>query len=232
MSTGFTRSPKLLKGALVKLEEGFLGPIPNVIVFQYNPENLARQFSSSSKGKEEKKDEKAATTTTEPFDPEESFSIKLELDATDALESPEKNPVAAISGVADRIAAIEMLLYPAGKLPGIPTNLPGQNPEPVPKNKVPIVLFIWGPGRVIPVRITSLSIDEQAFSPTLFPIRATATLGLKVLKLESFQPKQGNRTLAEDLAYIAYNYSKEVKETLARLNLLNSGESILAMLPF
>jgi hypothetical protein len=33
MPSGFTRSPKLLKGALVKLSEEFLGPVPNVVVF-------------------------------------------------------------------------------------------------------------------------------------------------------------------------------------------------------
>jgi hypothetical protein len=33
MQTGFSRSPKLLKGALVRLGEGFIGPLPNVIVF-------------------------------------------------------------------------------------------------------------------------------------------------------------------------------------------------------
>lgn len=35
MPTGFSRSPKLLKGALVMLEEGFLKPIANGIVFQF-----------------------------------------------------------------------------------------------------------------------------------------------------------------------------------------------------
>ena len=41
MANGYTRSPKLLKGALVKLSEEFLGPIPNIIVFQYNPKKIS-----------------------------------------------------------------------------------------------------------------------------------------------------------------------------------------------
>jgi urease gamma subunit len=41
-----------------------------------------------------------------------------------------------------------------------------------------------------------------------------------------------NRTLSEDVAVISYKYTKGLKEGLARANLMNSAESILAMLPF
>ena len=233
MPTGYSRSPKLLKGALVKLGEGFLGPIPNVIVFQYNPEKLNRQFTSASTAQHSGVDAGSANTA-EPFDPQESFTVTLELDATDALEDPGSHPVAAVSGIADRIAALEMMVYPvaSGDLINGLTNAIGLTSETVPRNHVPVILFIWGPGRIQPVRITSFSVDEQAFSPTLFPIRATVTLGLKVLKLESFPALAANRTLSEDLAVISYKYTKGLKEILARANLANSAESILAMLPF
>jgi hypothetical protein len=233
MPSDSTLTPKLLKGALVKLGEGFLGPIPNVIVFQYNPENLSRQFSSSVVSKGTQVDAEAETTD-EPFDPQESFNITLELDATDALEHPETHPVAAVSGVADRIAALEMLVYPVAAddvISGL-TSAIGLSQEAVPKNKVPVLLFIWGPGRILPVRITNLSIEEQSFSPTLFPIHAKVTLGMKVLKLESFASESKDRTLSEDLAVMSYKYTKGLKEGLARANLANSAESILAMLPF
>jgi len=39
---GYSRSPKLIKGALVQFSAPMLVPIPNVIVFQYNPESLSR----------------------------------------------------------------------------------------------------------------------------------------------------------------------------------------------
>ena len=38
----FPRSPWLLKGALVAYDQPILGPLPNKIVFQYNPEQLTR----------------------------------------------------------------------------------------------------------------------------------------------------------------------------------------------
>jgi hypothetical protein len=235
----FPRSPKLLKGALVRLGEGFLGPIPNIIVFQYNPEKFSRQFKFSENAKVESNDKDpakktGAASTAEPFDPVESFNLTLELDAADALEDPEGHPIEAITGIADRIAAIEMLTYPMAKDPTAPP--PAQQPggsSPVPKNKVPVVLFIWGPGRILPVRITSISIEEQAFSPTLFPIRATVNLGLTVLNENSFIETSGsNLTVSEKLAVGAYKYTKGLKEGLARANLLNSGASLLGMLPF
>jgi hypothetical protein len=233
MPTGFTHCPKLVKGAIVKLGEGFLGPIPNIIVFQYNPENLSRQFTSSVVLKGTQMDAEAETTD-EPFDPRESFNITLELDATDALEHPETHPVAAVYGVADRIAALEMLLYPvvADDVISGQTSAIGPSQEAVPKNKVPVLLFIWGPGRILPVRISSFSIEEQSFSPTLFPIQAKVSLGLKVLKLESFASKSKDRTLSEDLAVMSYMYTKGLREGLALANLANGAESILAMLPF
>ena len=232
MPSSLSSSPKLLKGALVKLGEGFLGPIPNIIVFQYNPEKLSRQFTSHGATNPGSGDTDAPTTS-EPFDPEETFSVTLEMDAADALETPEAHPVAAISGVADRIAALEMLVYPASdSVIGQVLSSLGLGGDPVPRNSVPVLLFIWGPGRILPVRITSLSIDEQAYSPTLFPIQATVTLGLKVMKLESFPSNSSDRTLAEDVAVFCYKYTKGLKEALAIANLANSAESILAMLPF
>jgi hypothetical protein len=233
MPTGFSRSPKLLKGALVMLGEGFLGPIPNIIVFQYNPEKLTRSFTTGTE-KVKSEQDNGAVKTDEPFDPAESFNVTIEMDAADALEAPESHPIAAVFGVADRIAALEMLLYPTSSEAAVIqlSSLPGSNKEPVPKKKVPVLLFIWGPGRIVPVRITSFQVDEQAFSPSLYPIRASATLGLKVLKLESFPDDTKKRTLAEDIAVAAYKFTKGQKEVLARMNLINSADSILAMLPF
>src|SRR3954454_16810064 len=95
MPTGFSRSPKLLKGALVEFSERFLGPIPNVIVFQYNPESMTRSlevWQQNSGG--ESSASNNASITAQPFDPLESFTLNLELDAADDLENPESRPIA------------------------------------------------------------------------------------------------------------------------------------------
>jgi hypothetical protein len=240
-----------MKGALVALSEPFLGPVPNVIVFQYNPETLTRNLNPWAvpevPGKEatETEKEKYAKALVQPFDPEESFNLVLELDATDALEHPETHPVAFVSGVADRLAAIEMLMYPPGDsllgsilggLGGLVGSLGGAL-DVLPRTQVPVVLLIWGPGRIVPVRLTSYSVEEQAFSPVLYPIRARVTVGLRVVPPEALgtadpeDPEKRKYTTTEKIAVWAYKFTRGQKEVLARANLANTVESIVGMLP-
>ena len=65
------------------------------------------------------------------------------------------------------------------------------------------MLFIWGPGRVLPVRVTSFSVDEQEFLPTLYPIRATVWCSCTVLTEDSFK-KLGRKLSMKELAIKAY----------------------------
>jgi hypothetical protein len=239
MANGYSKSPKLLKGALVELSEPFLGPVPNIIVFQYNPETMIREMKPWSPGAGSggagsgEQGQCSEESTAQPNDPCEKFTLTLELDATDALEEPESHPVAVISGVADRIAAIEMLLYPTSN--GLVSKLFGSLGgllDAVPRSEVPIVLFVWGPGRILPVRLTGFRVEEQAYSPTLYPIRASISVGLLVLTADSIRGVKKKLTATEQLAVTAYEFTKNQKELLARANLANSVESILGMLPF
>lgn len=238
MADGYSRTPKLLKGALVELAEPFLGPIPNIVIFQYNPETISRSLKiwQTTQQSDPKSDSGAQNPEVHnrnvPFDPEESFDLTLELDATDALESPDTHPVAVLAGVADRIAALEMLIYPmddAGSvLGGVLATLGGAIDLPK-RGKSKIVLFIWGPGRIVPVRLTKLTIEEQQFSPLLYPLRAKVSLGLTVLTPKAFD---GDSGLAAEIAVGAAEFTRAQKELLAVANLANSVESILGMLPF
>ena len=173
--------------------------------------------------------------------------MTLELDATDDLEVGD--PVAVVTGVADRIAALEMLLYPqeesllGGLLGSITASVSvsaggvslggsaGGAVDTVPKGTVPVLMFVWGPGRIVPVRLTSFSVEEQAFSPLLYPIRAKVSVGLKILTPSDFS-KEDKRKFSEDLAVGAFNFTRKQKQVLAAANLANSVESILGMLPF
>jgi hypothetical protein len=126
-----------------------------------------------------------------------------------------------------------MLLYPMGdSVLGDAFASVFGTVDAVPRASVPIVLFVWGPGRIVPVRLTSFSVDEQAFNPLLYPIRARVTVGLKVLTAAAFEKPGKELTAAEELAVNAYKWTRGQKEVLARLNLLNSAESILGMLSF
>lgn len=256
MGTGYSRTPVLLKGALIRFDAPLLIPIPNIIIFQYNPETLSRSLvphaphaegaaaGDGASGGQSSNPVTAAAQRAQPYDPQESFSLRLYLDAADALETPESHPVAFISGVADRLAALEMLLYPvtegvqllgsiSASLGGASISMGGAAGSEVPQRNVPVTLFIWGPGRIVPVRLTSFSVEEQAFSPTLYPIRATVTIGLTVLTPSAFQISESyTPTAPEEFAIGAYKFTMIQKQVLATANLANSVESIINMLPF
>jgi hypothetical protein len=246
MATGYSRSPKLLKGAIIQFRAPLFVPIPNLIVFQYNPESMSRTLTpwAPPSGEIKKEDmEKVVNNLAQPYDPEETMNLALELDAADALEFPESHPVAFVSGVADRIAALEMLMYPPGgsalgnllggtlSISSSGISLGGAvGVQAVPQRfQVPIVLFFWGPGRILPVRIKSFSVDEQAYSPTLYPLRAKVSLGLQVINPDLIA---NDDSAAFRTAKFCYKFTQVQKEALALANVANSVESNRDMLPF
>jgi len=258
--TGYSRSPKLLKGALIQFSAPMLIPIPNIIIFQYNPETMTRQltpwlpaqkeltYNDDGTIKESKLSGAQLNQLSQPFDPQETFSLALELDAADALEEPGSHPIAVIAGVADRVSAMELLCYPPGPgalggLLNVSVNVSigaggisasvGAAADVVPRRDVPIVLFFWGPGRIVPVRITSFSVDEQQYSPLLYPVRAKVTIGLKVLDETHLLNIAGDtsQTAIVEIAKACYKFTQAQKEALAMANLANSVESIIGMLP-
>jgi hypothetical protein len=242
--SSYPGSPKLIKGALIEFSERFLGPIPNVIVFQYNPESMTRTLEvwspagSAGTSGNDVSGTYNASQTSQPHDPPETFTLVLELNATDDLEQPELHPVAFVSGVASRIAAMELLLYPqdGSLIPGLQQAVntalssAGGGVKPAARGTVPVVMFVWGPGRMIPVRLTSFSIEEQAYSPQLYPIRAKVNIGLRVMAPKDFSACKLKPS--EELAIALFKYTRKQKEILAASNLANDVESILSMLPF
>ena len=248
MGSGYSRNPKLLKGALIQFSAPLLVPIPNLIIFQYNPESISRKltpWSPPSKEDREHPDEKLLKQLKQPYDPEESFTLQLEFDATDSLETPEEHPIEFVTGVADRLAAMEMLLYPPTQsalsaLLNVDINVSvsssgisasaTKHVDTIPPLSVPVVLFFWGPGRIVPVRIESFSVDEQAFLPTLYPMRAKVTLGMKILDKTAFDPN--DNSVPVKIAKACYDATRVQKEALALANVANSVESIMGMLPF
>jgi hypothetical protein len=236
--------------------------VPNIIVFQYNPETMSRTLTPFQPlelpkiqlrpGEQLGENEafqaymEKRESLAQPYDPDENFSLTLELDATDALETPDRHPVAVLTGVADRLAAIEMLAYPPGD--SVAGNLLGAASASlsggisfggagalgaVERKEAPVVLFFWGPGRIVPVRLKTLSIEEQQYSPTLYPLRAKVSIGMRVLDLDDLVMLDGNPATGPivEIAKGCYTFTRAQKEALATANLLNSAESILGMLP-
>ena len=52
--------------------------------------------------------------------------------------------------------------------------------------EAPLSLFVWSRHRIIPVRVTQLTIAEEAFDPNLNPIRAKVSIAMRSLSIDDF----------------------------------------------
>lgn len=152
--TTFPRSPRLFKGALVSLEA--TQPLSNVIVFQYNPETMSRQLQVQG-GSDGERSEAMRLKSA----PVETITLQVDVDATDQLERGDGT--AAAFGVYPQLSALESLIYPKSSLVVASSALLAAGTLEMIAPASPLTLFVWGPKRVLPVRITSFSITEEAY---------------------------------------------------------------------
>jgi hypothetical protein len=198
MTTTFPNTPRVLKGALVGLDP--LQPVPKVIVFQYNPDTLTRTLKPRSAGGEGARAEAQRLAGA----PEETIKVDVEIDATDQLEKVDG--VATALGIYPQLSALETLVYPPSRLVIANTALLAAGTIEIVPPTAPLTLFIWGVQRILPVRITEFSITEEAHDPALNPIRAKASLGLRVLSY--------NDLSVTDPAYYMFLAHQVVKEAM------------------
>jgi hypothetical protein len=229
MPGGFKNKPKILRGAFV--EYGFSLP-PLFVVFQFNPVQLSRNrsLSYSVPGWRQEIQREiareyegvASWVSLRDFHGEyedltdlrddqqvsvrpESISFEIRMDATDKLN--EGDAITEQFGIAPQLATMELMVHPKedigaalGSLLGSSDGFSftrGENP--------PMILFIWGRKRVLPVNINSMNITETEFSTDLNPIRATVSVSLTVIEGPN----------------MPYTYSKAMKEAMSVLNLAN-----------
>lgn len=226
--TGLRRSPQIQKGALVQIISALGGIEHKIIPFQYNPEKLSHTLTPWNPFEVDQTQRGAPSPNVQPFDPKESFTLTLEVDATDDLE--DNNPAAVESGIAGRLAALKKLTLPSeGGNGELIQNAQATASEYATRPTVPVLLFVWGPGRILPVRITSFSVEETLFSPDLFPIQATVSLGLEVLTPDVF--KCHPDTPAKQ-AIAAYEFTKQKENERAETHINNNVDEIRALLSF
>ena len=177
--TTFPGSPNLTKGAIIGID--LTNPLASVIIFQYNPKSLTRALTAQTSG-----DNSAPTEALRlSGPPRETITIsELEIDATDQLEDAQA--VAVSMGIYPQLSALEMLLYPKSAVVIANTALMAAGTIEVIQPDAPLVLFIWGVKRVLPVRLTSFSITEEAYDTSLNPIRAMVNLSMQVLNYSDF----------------------------------------------
>ncbi len=208
------RSPRFLKGAIVGVD--LTNPLASVITFQYNPDTLTRtltaQTPTGSRGS-------SATNRTEPMrlagPPAESIKLDIEIDASDRLEAAESTAVEM--GVYPQLSALEMLIYPKSLVVVANTVLAALGTTAVIAPEAPMTLFIWGPKRVLPVRLIGFSITEEAYDVNLNPIRAKASLDLRVLSYNDLKLSHPGYWL-----FLAHQVVKETMATIGSAGNLSS----------
>ncbi len=166
-------------------------PISKVVKFQYNPLSLSRSFQpskTSTAGQGETAPSEAFGISNPPV---ETFSVEIELDATDGLEFPEKNPNTVKMGINPELAALESLLYPSSSHIASNSVLASLGFIEIIPPEGPSIFLIWGPNRMLPVSLTALTINEEAYDSNLNPIRAKVTISLKVLNYAELPKNHG-----------------------------------------
>lgn len=171
-------SPRLVKGGVVRLDPAS-GRVLRVISLQYNPETLTRTLQVKGAGNEAG-DRSEVLRLKGP--PVETYKLDAELDATDALARGD--PGARARGIHAELAALELLIYPTTAQLLRLDQQAGAGILEVAPMEAPLTLFVWSQHRIVPVRITELSVVEDAFDPSLNPIRAKVSLGMRVLSVD------------------------------------------------
>jgi hypothetical protein len=205
MST-YPMGPRLLKGAIVGID--LTNPLASVIMFQYNPESLTRTLQAQGMGGEPGGRDEVMRLKGAPI---ETIKVDVEIDATDQLESGDS--IALTMGIYPQLSQLEMLIYPKSALVIANTALLAAGTIEIIPPMAPFTLFIWGLKRVLPVRLTDFSITEEAHDDQLNPLRAKASLGLRVLSYNDLSITNPGYHL-----FLTHQIVKETMATIASVN--------------
>jgi len=218
----------LLRGALIEYASDFFGPLPNLVIFQFNPDTLSRNISIPERptGATSRETSQAGNI------PVERITLTAHFSAADKLNTG--NIIAQELGIGPQLAALEKMVYPSNLIGGLlgealdkigdALGLEGDDDipkQPIPREKYPRILFIWGKTRVLPVLLESMSITEQQYDSSLNPIQAEVALGLAVASNPDDKVGKG-----------ALKYSNLAKEAQAIVNLANTVELAIDLIPF
>jgi len=197
--SSFPGSPRLLKGGLVQMDPDS-GRVLGVIGLQYNPDTLTRTLQVQATGETGDRSQalrlKGAAV--------ETIKFEAEIEATERLSDPASNPDAVKLGIHPELAALEALVHPRADDLQANDALASAGVLEVLPLEAPLTLFVWSKQRVVPVRVTDLSVTEEAFDVALNPIRAKVSLSLRVLSVDDLGFSHRGGTL-----FMAYLRNKE-----------------------
>ncbi|MFG2905224.1 hypothetical protein ACGF13_09200 [Kitasatospora sp. NPDC048286] len=193
--TGYADAPRPIRAGLV-IVDALRGTPQRVVVLQFNPDSLERSLAPQVAGADGSGDRTEALRLKGPA--VETWKFTAELDATDQLEVPAPN------GIHPQLAALELLAQPASSQLRANQALAAVGTLEITPVEAPLTLFTWGGKRILPVRLTELTITEEAFDIDLNPIRATVAIGLRVLTVNDLPAGHRGAEL-----YLAHLVQKE-----------------------
>ncbi len=220
----------LLRGALIEYGTDLIGPIPNVVIFQFNPESLSRslQIPQRPTGATQRETTQAGEKTFE------KISFKAHFSAANMLD--EDKALAKMFGIGPQLCALEKMVLPSAKIAGLigqaidavgdALGLGGGDDapaQPIPREKYPRILFIWGLTRIEPVTIDAMEFTELDYDAMLNPLRAEVDLQLSVIAIDQCSD--------DVLGKGALEYTTIAKEAQAIANLANTAEQIVELIP-
>jgi len=203
------------RGALVAVRRA--GPPAGLVAFQYNPDEMTRRVQARSAAAGNASTSARNEALRLSGAPIETISLTVEFDATDSVGAP--GPGASL-GVYPQLSALETMLYPASSTVVANAALAAVGTIELVPAAAPLVLFVWGPGRVLPVRLDGFAITEQAYDPGLTPIRARVDLDLRVLSYDDLPAGDPGHHL-----FLAHQVAKEA------LAAVGAASAVAAALP-
>jgi hypothetical protein len=219
----------LQRGALVEYGTDLLGPLKNVVIFQFNPESLSRTIDVPRPHMTSESQE----INQSGLPSLERISFTAYFSAADQLDK--QDPLAQTVGIGPQLAALEKMVHPGGQIAALAAeaidyieNLISDNApnptQPIPRDQYPRILFIWGRTRVLPVTIESMTITEQQYDHMLNPIQAQVSIELQVTVVDKCSD--------DNVAKGAQTWSNLAKESQAIANLANTANQIGDLIPF
>ncbi len=188
-------SPRLVRAGLVTVDAD-TGAVGRIIPFQYNPDTLSRTLAPRAVGSDGGERSEALRLAGPAV---ETIKLDAEFDGAPALAGE-----AGGQAPGPHLAALEALINPSVASLRATATLAGLGTIEIAPAEAPLLLFIWGPSRIMPVRIAEFSVTEDAFTPTLEPFRAKVSLTLRVLSVVDLP--SGHR--GADL-FLAYRTARE-----------------------
>jgi hypothetical protein len=211
-------APRLVKGGIVTMDVD-TSAVRSVIALQYNPDSLTRslQIQSTPGGQDGVRVD--ALRLRGPAI--ETIKLDAELDATDQLEFPRQFPLAAQFGLQPQLSQLEMLINPTVETLLADDAMASAGTLEIIPLEQPLTLFVWSKTRVVPVRLTEFSITEEFFDPSLNPIRAKVSLGMRVLSVDDLGFRHPGGHLF--MAYLANKEQLAAQAQSAALTVLGLG---------